>query len=85
MCYFILRGKNMTITATELKTNIGRYLETVKREDIVITKNGKKIARIVREEDDRITTAKSLFGILPSSASLEEIKSERRKRYESNR
>jgi hypothetical protein len=32
-----------------------------------------------------IAYAKSLFGILPSSASLEEIKTERRKRYENNR
>ena len=32
------------ITATELKSNLGKYLTMVKREDINITKNGRNIA-----------------------------------------
>lgn len=30
----------MTITATEFKTNFGKYLDLVSREDIYVTKNG---------------------------------------------
>jgi prevent-host-death family protein len=33
----------MIITATELKANLGHYLELVAKEDIVITPNGKRI------------------------------------------
>ncbi|GHV90106.1 prevent-host-death protein [Spirochaetia bacterium] len=73
----------MTITASELKLNISRYLKSAEKEDIVVTKNGKKVARIIHEEDDRVAVAKSLFGILPPEASLDDIKPERMKRYES--
>jgi prevent-host-death family protein len=39
----------MEITATELKKNLGKYLGAATREDVVITKNGKAVARIVGE------------------------------------
>ena len=32
----------MSITATELKMNLGKYLQLAESEDIFITKNGKK-------------------------------------------
>jgi len=37
----------MEITATEFKTNLGKYLDASNDEDIIITKNGKTIARLV--------------------------------------
>jgi prevent-host-death family protein len=39
----------MEITATEFKTNLGKYLDDVGREDVVITKNGKPVARLIGE------------------------------------
>jgi prevent-host-death family protein len=39
----------MEITATEFKSNFGRYLAAVDREDVVITRNGKPVARLVSE------------------------------------
>jgi len=36
----------MEITATELKLNLGKYLEAANGEEIIITKNGKGIARL---------------------------------------
>jgi prevent-host-death family protein len=39
----------MEITATEFKTNLGKYLDSVEREDVIITKNGKPVARLVGE------------------------------------
>jgi prevent-host-death family protein len=39
----------MEITATEFKKNLGKYLGAVSREDVVITKNGKAVARLVGE------------------------------------
>jgi prevent-host-death family protein len=37
----------MEITATELKLNLGKYLEAANDEVIVITKNGKAIAKLI--------------------------------------
>lgn len=36
----------MSITATELKKNLGRYLMLSATEDIYITKNGKVVAKL---------------------------------------
>lgn len=70
-------GGNMSITATELKNNLGKYLLLSATEDIFITKNGKVIAKLTNPYQDRVETAKSLFGILPKDADLEEARAER--------
>lgn len=67
----------MSVTATELKNNLGKYLLLSATEDIYITKNGKVIAKLTNPYQDRTETAKSLFGILPESADLDEAKEER--------
>ena len=67
----------MSITATELKNNLGKYLILSATEDIFITKNGKIIAKLTNPDQDRVETAKSLFGILPKDVDLEEAKAER--------
>lgn len=72
----------MFITATELKNNLGKYLDLAAKEDIIITKNGKRIAKLTSVTEDKMTIAKSLIGILPSDVTLEEAKEERLKRHE---
>ena len=67
----------MYITATELKQNLGKYLLLSAKEDIFITKNGKIVAKLTNPHQNRVNTAKSLFGILPEDASLEDAKAER--------
>ena len=67
----------MSITATELKQNLGKYLLLSAKEDILITKNGTTIAKLTNPYQNRVNTAKSLFGILPEYASLEDTKEER--------
>lgn len=67
----------MSITATELKNNLGKYLSLSATEDIFITKNGKIVAKLVNPHQNRVDTAKSLFGILPEDANLEEARAER--------
>ena len=67
----------MSITATELKNNLGKYLLLAATEDIFITKNGKLIAKLVNPYQDKIETANSLFGILPKDADLDKTKEER--------
>jgi antitoxin (DNA-binding transcriptional repressor) of toxin-antitoxin stability system len=57
----------MLITSTELKTNLGKYLDLLSTEDIVVTRNGRKVARLVQETDDALSEIRSLFGILADS------------------
>ncbi len=67
----------MSITATELKINLGKYLMLAETEDIYITRNGKVVAKLTNPYQDRVDIAKSLFGILPNDMTLEEAKEER--------
>lgn len=67
----------MSITATELKQNLGRYLLIAATEDVYITKNGKVVAKLSNPNQDRVNMAKSLFGVLPQDITLEEAKNER--------
>ncbi len=70
----------MQITATEFKTNIGKYLSMASHHDIYITKNGKMIAKLTNPSPDRVAMLNSLVGIAKDSPlSTEEIKKERLK------
>ena len=67
----------MSITTTELKNNLGKYLLLSATEDIYITKNGKVISKLTNPFQERVDVAKSLFGILPGDITLEQAKEER--------
>jgi len=67
----------MSITATELKMNLGKYLLLSSKQDIFITKNGKVISKLSSPFKDRTEMARSLFGILPDTLTLEEAREER--------
>ena len=67
----------MSITATELKMNLGKYLLLSSTQDIFITKNGKVISKLSSPFEDRTEMARSLFGILPDTLTLEEAREER--------
>lgn len=67
----------MFITATELKMNLGKYLQLAENEDIFITKNGKIVAKLSNPNADRVEMAKSLLGIIPADITLEEARAER--------
>ena len=67
----------MSITATELKQNLAKYLILSATEDVYITKNGKVIAKLTSPFQKRIDDARSLFGILPSDVTLDEAREER--------
>ncbi len=67
----------MSITATELKLNLGKYLLLAATQDIYITRNGKTIAKLVSPYQDRVDIVDSLFGSVPDSMTLEEAREER--------
>ncbi len=67
----------MCITATELKSNLGKYLLLSATEDIFITRNGKVVSKLTNPFQERVDIAKSLFGVLPDEITLEESRKER--------
>ena len=67
----------MSITATELKQNLSKYLLMAQREDVFITRNGKVIAKLTNPYQDRVDMAKSLFGIIPGDMTIEQAHRER--------
>lgn len=69
----------MSITATELKMNLGKYLLLSETQDIYITRNGKVVAKLSNPFQDRVDAAKSLFGVLPLDTTLEDAREARLK------
>lgn len=67
----------MSITASELKANLSKYLILSYTQDIFITKNGKVISKLTNPFQNRVDIAKSLFGSIPDTLTLEEAKAER--------
>ena len=67
----------MSITATELKENLSKYLQLSATEDIYITKNGKVISKLTNPNADRMKLVDSLVGIIPDTITLEEAREER--------
>ena len=54
-----------------------QYPRPEKPRDIFITKNGKIIAKLTNPYQDKVSTAQSLFGILPQDADIKISKEER--------
>lgn len=59
----------MTITITEFKKNFSKYLEAISAEDILLTKNGKIVAKLTKQEEketlpeyEKIMILESLVG-----------------------
>lgn len=67
----------MSITATELKLNLAKYLLLSATQDIYITKNGKVVSKLTNPFQDRVDIAKSLFGVIPADVTLDEARKER--------
>ena len=70
----------VSITATELKQNLSKYLLMAEQEDVFITRNGKVVAKLTNPYQDRVDMAKSLFGILPKNMTIDEAHRERLER-----
>lgn len=66
----------MSITATELKKNLSKYLLLAAKEDVFITQYGKIVAKLTNPFQNRVEIAESLFGILPQAMTLEEVRKE---------
>lgn len=69
----------MSITATELKNNLSYYIDLSRTQDIFVTRNGKVVTKLSYPFQNKVDLAKSLFGSVPATITLEESKKERLK------
>lgn len=76
----------MQVSLSDLKVNVGKYVDLAETEDVIITKYGKPAAKIIRfdkepwfskEIPDQITSVEQLFGTLPSDVDLDDVRTER--------
>lgn len=67
----------MTITATELKYNLGKYLDLANSNDISIKRNGKVIAILSNPNKDRFQILQNLKGIIANDIDADTFKKER--------
>ena len=77
----------MQVSLSDLKVNVGKYVDLAETEDVIITKYGSKpAAKIIRfdkepwftkEIPEQITSVEQLFGTLPSDVDLDDVKKER--------
>lgn len=74
----------VTANSTELQNNFGKYLNIViEGHQIIITKNGRKVARVIPEDAAVSYLTDSLTGILKGDYHLDEEKDkELRAKYE---
>ena len=67
----------MSITATELKQNLSKYLLLSMTEDIYITRNGKVVSKLTNPFQDKLSTVDALFGSVPDTVTPEAAREER--------
>jgi len=67
----------MIVKSTEMQNNFGKYLEIASEQEIVITKNGLPVARLLGMSDTLSFLADRLVGVLPYDTDEDEMKAER--------
>lgn len=74
----------MIVTATEFKTNFGKYLDMIAKEDIFITRNGKMIAKVINPQISAVDSLRGMLKDVPSDIDLDSLRKERVLKYENN-
>ena len=76
----------MEIALSDLKINVGKYVDLADEQDVIITKYGKPVAKIIRYDKEpwyskkipeKVTSVEQLFGTLPSDISFDDVKARR--------
>ena len=76
----------MQIALTDLKVNVGKYVELAETQDVVITRYGSPVAKIIRFDKEpwyrkkipeKVAAVEQLFGTLPDEVGLEDVKTAR--------
>ena len=74
----------MVITATEFKANFGKYLELIAKEDILITRNGKTVAKAVNPQISAVDSLRGMLSNISSDIDTDSLREEHLLKYENN-
>lgn len=74
----------MVVTATEFKTNFGKYLELIAKEDIFITRNGKTVAKVINPQISAVESLRGMLKDISPDVDLDSLREERLSKYENN-
>lgn len=73
----------ITVTATDIQNNFGKYLQAAQMGDeIIIIKNGNEVARLISKERSVSFLTDSITGVLKKDYDEKAVRAERAKRYE---
>ena len=72
----------MIVTATEFKSNFGKYLDMLTKEDIFITRNGKTIAKVINPQVSAVDSLRGMLKNVPLDIDLDSLREERLSKYE---
>ena len=67
----------MIVKSTEIQNNFGKYLEIASGQEVVITKNGLPVARLLGMKDTISFLSDRLVGVVPFNINEDKLKSER--------
>ena len=70
----------MIVSSTDMQNNFGKYLELASEQEIVITKNGLPVARLLGMKGTVSFLSDRLVGLVPRDIDEDSAKSERLKR-----
>lgn len=71
------------VTATDVQNNFGKYLQyAMEQGEVVILRNGKRVARIISEEATVGYLTDSLRGVLKQQYSDDDVKAARTAKYD---
>lgn len=71
----------LKISSTEFKNNMAKYLTILDKEEIILTKNGKPVAKLIPTENKNIVS--QLTGIIPNDGyTIKKAKKDRISKYE---
>ena len=71
------------VTATDVQNNFGKYLQyAMEQGEVVILRNGKRVARIISEEATVGYLTDSLRGVLRQNYSDADVKAARTEKYD---
>ena len=74
----------MIVTATEFKTNFGKYLDLLSKEDIYITRNGKTVAKVINPQISAVDALSGILKDVDDDIDKEYLRGERLSRYADN-
>ena len=74
----------MIVTATEFKTNFGKYLDMISQEDIFITRNGKTIAKVINPQISAVDSLRGMLKDISHDITPDSLREERLLKCEDN-